>query len=419
MILIMVILLTLWGDKHEQRVGGIVDVEATGSALAITSRTYFGIRMKQLHSHPAWWMLTLQQLHAIMLPIYISNIIWNVTKRTIIPIAITIMTLLMPLIKLIAYISGWTLGLIGELYYELLYLLFRWKFYKPESKAVPQEVILQFGPYHHFTQPLPCRYMVLSGARLFQAFVGWWYKIVGRQLKFADKLHHFGLHKLLLVSMLSLQSIESTTAIAITMKKTAKEQLKTFTSLEISNNTLLLEAKSILQETNFGLEGDPFQNLNHFQHKLQKKIPLCLPCEAFDYTKPLALANEDENSGNSDETLKFDDGGVEFGADNCATHHICADKTLFVGDVTLLDGVGVRGINGTSMAKEIGTIKFEMKDDDGKSHTITLENVLYLPEASKNLISISQWSEQKKDNCGIMSRGEYSLFSGTTTSIPR
>ena len=105
MILIMVILLTLWGDKHEQRVGGIVDVEATGSALAITSRTYFGIRMKQLHSHPAWWMLTLQQLHAIMLPIYISNIIWNVTKRTIIPIAITIMTLLMPLIKLIAYIS--------------------------------------------------------------------------------------------------------------------------------------------------------------------------------------------------------------------------------------------------------------------------------------------------------------------------
>ena len=122
------------------------------------------------------------------------------------------------------------------------------------------------------------------------------------------------------------------------------------------------------------------------------------------------LANEGENAADEEEMLDFDGNGIEFGADNYATHHICAEKSLFIGEINPLTSVGVRGINGISRAEGTGTVKFEIRDDEEKSHEITLHNVLYLPQASKNLISISQWSEERGDNCGIMSRGEGSLF---------
>ena len=46
----------------------------------------------------------------------------------------------------------------------------------------------------------------------------------------------------------------------------------------------------------------------------------------------------------------------------------------------------------------------------GSKSIITLDNVIHLPEASKNLISISQWIRDNQDNCGVMSRGSHSTF---------
>ena len=36
--------------------------------------------------------------------------------------------------------------------------------------------------------------------------------------------------------------------------------------------------------------------------------------------------------------------------------------------------------------------------------------MIYLPDYPKNLISITRWSEDRDDNCGIFSRGKYSIF---------
>ena len=36
--------------------------------------------------------------------------------------------------------------------------------------------------------------------------------------------------------------------------------------------------------------------------------------------------------------------------------------------------------------------------------------MIYLPESPKNLISISRWSRDKEGDCGILSRGEYSII---------
>ena len=101
---------------------------------------------------------------------------------------------------------------------------------------------------------------------------------------------------------------------------------------------------------------------------------------------------------------------TEFGTDNCATQHICGTRQLFRTMKEPDFPIGVKGISGISSAKGIGSIAFSIIDDAGKTHDITLDNVIYLPGAVKNLISISQWSRDKNDNCAILSRGSYSIF---------
>lgn len=72
--------------------------------------------------------------------------------------------------------------------------------------------------------------------------------------------------------------------------------------------------------------------------------------------------------------------------------------------------IGVMGVSGSSMASGIGTIRFIIADDDGRKHTIILNDVIYLPELANNLISTSKWSDDKDNNCGIPSQRRYSIF---------
>ena len=51
-----------------------------------------------------------------------------------------------------------------------------------------------------------------------------------------------------------------------------------------------------------------------------------------------------------------------------------------------------------------------LTDDKDVRQKIQLKNVIYLPESAKNLISTTQWSKEKGDDCGILSRGSYSTF---------
>ena len=102
---------------------------------------------------------------------------------------------------------------------------------------------------------------------------------------------------------------------------------------------------------------------------------------------------------------------VEFGMDNCCTHHVCRDKSLFVNDIRPIpDGIQILGVGGFSKPEGIGTIKMTIKDSRREDHNIILDNVYFVPEAPKNLISISQWSRDQADDCAIISRGKYSTF---------
>ena len=72
--------------------------------------------------------------------------------------------------------------------------------------------------------------------------------------------------------------------------------------------------------------------------------------------------------------------------------------------------MGIAGVGGTVVPLGIGTIRLSIKDSEGEDHIIELSNVIYLPDCPKNLILITRWSTDKGDNCGIFSRGKYSIF---------
>ena len=83
---------------------------------------------------------------------------------------------------------------------------------------------------------------------------------------------------------------------------------------------------------------------------------------------------------------------------------------MFIGKIKPISDVDIAGVGGIVVPLGIGSIKLSIKDSDDKSHAIELSNVIYLPDCPKNLISISRWSTDKDDNCGIFSRGKYSIF---------
>ena len=58
----------------------------------------------------------------------------------------------------------------------------------------------------------------------------------------------------------------------------------------------------------------------------------------------------------------------------------------------------------------IGTVAFTIKNSDGVEECIKLQNTIYMPQCPKNLILVARWSKDRQDNCGIFSRGTYSIF---------
>eukprot|EP00957_Ditylum_brightwellii_P208433 15357415-Ditylum_brightwellii.AAC.1 len=101
---------------------------------------------------------------------------------------------------------------------------------------------------------------------------------------------------------------------------------------------------------------------------------------------------------------------IKFGLDNCCTNHVCCHKRLFREMREAPDRVGILGVGGVRKPEGFRTVVFQLTDSMVGVHQIELENVLYIPDAPKNLMSIAQWSEERKDNCGILSQGTYSIF---------
>ena len=54
----------------------------------------------------------------------------------------------------------------------------------------------------------------------------------------------------------------------------------------------------------------------------------------------------------------------------------------------------------------MGTFKFKIEDNDGRTHKIKISNTLYLPDLKRCLLSPQHWAQEAKDNC-LMPRGTW------------
>ena len=102
-------------------------------------------------------------------------------------------------------------------------------------------------------------------------------------------------------------------------------------------------------------------------------------------------------------------GTVSFGMDNCVTHHISNKKSLFISKPEPSTKIWVTGASGNYQATGVRMIKFSVRADNDSKHFITIDNVIELPQCSKNLISISKWNKACNNDPGIILRSRYSL----------
>ena len=330
-------------------------------------------------------------------------------------------------------------------------------FYHPPEKTM-----------NDLSHPLPEDWMVLNTVRLKMGFVGWLRKLGKQFTGMMSSLHQIGDNSVWLMSIAtrhysSKLKGRASRPLPQTLGAIANQVIGTGSQLGSSMLLITGIADSVLKTTSFYLIALLFLRLASLQpvqarctsrvvepqqtHPIinteigtvnwkvntrdlatqdmdllaldnENKVlysprPLCLSTQSeisLVNNKCMALANLSP-SQNEDTEINFANEHTEFGTDNCATHHICSDYNLFKESTyKLIESVGVQGIAGRAVAKGIGTVVFTVMDDNGEKSTITLKNVIHLPEASKNLISISQWSRDNKDNCGVMSRGSHSIF---------
>ena len=57
-------------------------------------------------------------------------------------------------------------------------------------------------------------------------------------------------------------------------------------------------------------------------------------------------------------------------------------------------------VGSKNSASGMGTVRWRLKDDLGKIHTLDIENVLYFPQQPDNILSITGLADQLKDNDG-------------------
>ena len=124
--------------------------------------------------------------------------------------------------------------------------------------------------------------------------------------------------------------------------------------------------------------------------------------------EPVFLSNIIDTT--SDQIYAFGKYPIECGIDNCLTHLICSEESLFAGKIQQCSNIGVRGVSGSAIEDFIRTIEFRITYSKKKKHFIRIDKVIYLPSVSKNLISASQWSVDRQDDDGVISKQQFSVF---------
>ena len=95
--------------------------------------------------------------------------------------------------------------------------------------------------------------------------------------------------------------------------------------------------------------------------------------------------------------MRFDSDSYPIMIDNCASSSITNSLTDFVSPPKP-SNKSIRGISGNTTALQVGTVKWRIEDDQGRSHTLELPNTYYAPSAPCRLLSPQHWSQVANDH---------------------
>ena len=396
-----------------------------------TNATYINLVHHKLQHNPSWFRMKLRIFHTIMFTHFLLGIAKEFTIKWSTDIACCAISPFLPFTSSLIYMISILSACSGLLLAESANIFT----YKPPTLS--DKEYNEAGPMIIFSQakfshPLPQSYCVFSGVALLSSFIGWLLKIGKRFGGLISSMHQIGLNT---IYLLELKCLSTTSIIKEKTKPTRKRcymniqrlfRLLMFIMLcptkwyaaafNLQNKTDAPINKEYLHDVTWDISEEELLNITDWGNGNTPAIhtvtdiedAMCFTTTTTDDINPLILHNTDKHSI-PDGNMSFNSDTTEFGTDNCATHHICSLLNLFT-DMRPAPKIGVTGVAGSLMASGIGTVQFTVTDDEGKRHSVKLRNVIYLPESAKNLISISQWSKDMNDDCGIISRGTYSTF---------
>jgi hypothetical protein len=90
--------------------------------------------------------------------------------------------------------------------------------------------------------------------------------------------------------------------------------------------------------------------------------------------------------------MEFDTDSYEILIDSCCSHSLTNSKEDFI-EPPVKSKVRVRGCNGHTNSTMVGTVKWRVKDDNGKIHNIILPNTYYSPSVETRLLSLQHWAQ--------------------------
>ena len=95
--------------------------------------------------------------------------------------------------------------------------------------------------------------------------------------------------------------------------------------------------------------------------------------------------------------LKLDSDSFEIGIDNHSTKCISHRSSDFIGAIRTINST-LNGISGSIKVRGIGTVQWDIMDDDGNNHKFIIRDCLYIPKVKLRLFSPQQWSQQRKED---------------------
>jgi hypothetical protein len=93
--------------------------------------------------------------------------------------------------------------------------------------------------------------------------------------------------------------------------------------------------------------------------------------------------------------MEFDTDSFDILIDNCCSHTLTNDINDYI-EPPVKSSVRVRGYNGRTNSTMVGTVKWKLKDDNGKIHNFILPNTYYSSSVETRLLSPQHWAQTKK-----------------------